>query len=438
VSSADDFSTSIVHITSKQALTSLRIPNRILSGNTTYYWRARFYDDSFAGSPWSDVDSFTTAPVTSDQNANGIPDAQEVAGFVDLDGNGMSDTTQSDMKVVETAVGGGQMGIGTHAAKSILSVGSVESVDPETISRLARPYDMPLGLFGMELTVTNPIDTGEVTVYFSEPAPAGARWLVYDATEGWRAFDDSKAQFSSDRRSVNLKLKDWGFGDSDGLPNGRIVDPGGFGLASWIQGKVFDSTTGTSVGGAEISIEDLNLPCSADGTYASVILPGRYSVTASAPGYAAKTVGSVEVKESGIATMDFGLSPYAGVQVGLTANGSDAPGQVPLSSALSLELTVRPGNRGGANADWWLAASTPRGLYALVLEPFGWQPWVEPQGPVVQMPLVELSGLALAGIPGLPSDAGTYTFYFGVDTSANGVLDGEIIYDFVTVDRTSP
>ena len=112
---------------------------------------------------------------------------------------------------------------------------------------------MPLGLLAAELSVVNPGDKAEVTVYFSEPAPEGARWFVYDSVDGWIDYSkpsvegNAKAVFSSDRKSVTLKLKDWGYGDTDDIPNGTIVDPGGFGLASWIKGSVSDVYTGKAI-----------------------------------------------------------------------------------------------------------------------------------------------------------------------------------------------
>jgi hypothetical protein len=78
----------------------------------------------------------------------------------------------------------------------------------------------------------------QVTVSFTEPAPAGAVYLKYGPSrEGlgctgstacaqphWYALPG--AVFSADRTQVTLTLTDGGDGDSDGAADGRITDPG--------------------------------------------------------------------------------------------------------------------------------------------------------------------------------------------------------------------
>jgi hypothetical protein len=70
---------------------------------------------------------------------------------------------------------------------------------------------------------------------------------MYDCVNGWRDYTQY-ATFNPDGRSVTLELKDGGHGDSDGVENGIIVDPGGVtssiaGLDSGVGGGCFISTT---------------------------------------------------------------------------------------------------------------------------------------------------------------------------------------------------
>ena len=196
------------------------------------------------------------------------------------------------------------MGISRRDDPTITAVGSIESVDPATISDIARPYYMPFGLFAAELTVVKPIDAAEVTIYFSQAAPNGVKWFVHNSIDGWVDYS-KQATFSEDRKSVRVRLKDWGYGDSDGIPNGTIVDPGGIGLASWINGNVSASSTGKPVTHAVITISGLVLRTLLDGNYLSMILPGTYSISISASGYERLNVAGVQIPEGGIVTKNF-------------------------------------------------------------------------------------------------------------------------------------
>ena len=52
--------------------------------------------------------------------------------------------------------------------------------------------------------------------------------------------------FNDDRRSVTIEVQDGGFGDSDGVANGVIVDPGG------VVADSTSTTTETSGGGDKV------------------------------------------------------------------------------------------------------------------------------------------------------------------------------------------
>ncbi len=104
------------------------------------------------------------------------------------------------------------------------------------------PAPLPPGARTVHAPLALMLDGGngpaQVTVTFTEPAPAGAVYLKYGPSrEGlgctgstactqphWYALPG--AVFSADRTQVTLTLTDGGDGDSDGAANGRITDPG--------------------------------------------------------------------------------------------------------------------------------------------------------------------------------------------------------------------
>jgi hypothetical protein len=231
-------------------LTSLIVPRSVLDEETTYYWRVRFYDSKNSGSEWSDICSFRTLFSGDDVDPrNGLPDDQEVNGTLDLDGDGTADINQGDIKCVNTVVEDGQIGV--KAGQNVVSIESVKSIDPESLPGTSqRPDEMPFGAISFKLSVANPGDTAEVTIYLSEPAPSGAQWYKYDSINGWQA-DALRilSVFSDDRQSVTLLLEDGDYGDADGVRNGIIVDPGGIGLSYTSEGEDTDSAGGSGGGG---------------------------------------------------------------------------------------------------------------------------------------------------------------------------------------------
>jgi hypothetical protein len=214
-------------------LTLLTVPEFILNVDTTYYWQVRFHDDRDAKSEWSGVSSFTTidALASDDPDQDGVPDEQEINDpDLDLDENNIPDITQGDMKCMNTVVGDAQVGVKQGA--KVVSVDSIKSIDPATIADTHnKPDEMALGLISFKLTVDNPGDVAEVTVYLSEPAPSNAHWYKYDPVNGWQDYS-AHARFSPDRKSVVLEFKDGDYGDADGIANGIIVDPSGPGIAT--------------------------------------------------------------------------------------------------------------------------------------------------------------------------------------------------------------
>ena len=126
-----------------------------------------------------DTFSFTTGTATNDANGNGIPDDLE-NNTADLDHDGIPDIQQTDIKSLNTRMGNGQMGVSRRNAPNVTSIDSIDSVNPTSISEVSRPYNMPLGLFPMKLTVKNAGDTVQVVIYFSQAADPNAKWMKYD------------------------------------------------------------------------------------------------------------------------------------------------------------------------------------------------------------------------------------------------------------------
>ncbi len=225
IKSEDDL---LLEITSSLDLTQIIVPDLILDPGMKYYCRARFYDSQDNATEWSDPIAFYTLlsdPV--DLNKNGIPDDQELPSGTntDFDGNSISDLAQNDIKCLSTVIGGETIGL--KMSTNCKSIKGIKSIDPNTITDTAnKPSDFPIGLVSFKVEVSQGA-LAEVIIYLSEPAAEGAKWYMYDETNGWREYQH--AIFNADRTMVTLQLKDGdaSYGDTDGAVNGIIVDPSG-------------------------------------------------------------------------------------------------------------------------------------------------------------------------------------------------------------------
>ena len=125
------------------------------------------------------------------------------------------------------------------------------------------------------------------------------------------------------------------------------------------------------------------------------------------------------------AAPDIGADEVIAIPVpDIKVNNSDGP--ITLYQNDTLTITVSLNNNGITdNADWWLAADTPFGLYFFTFD--GWtDAWVPGyQGPLFYLDSFEVLNMPVSGLP-----AGTYTLYFGVDT----VMDGDVTWDSVYYD----
>ena len=245
ISDQSDFSSLVVDVTSDTYLTAFSVPHMVLKSNQKYYVRIRFYDFYSAASDWSGSVEFTTTCFFEDLNSNGIPDADEVDDSVDLNLDGISDNDQPQIiKCVQEFDGSNYIGI-EKVSSSASELESLELIDPNTIAdTVNRPEDLIFGLFSYRLRVNQPGDTAILKIYFSGEIFSSDTIFKYDTINGWYDYSEHTT-FNDDGQSVTLELKDGAYGDSDGLANGIIVDPGGIAAA---EGNSY-TVTGSSSGG---------------------------------------------------------------------------------------------------------------------------------------------------------------------------------------------
>jgi hypothetical protein len=162
-------------------------------------------------------------------NGNGIPDDKEVAADQDLDGDGVADIDQTDIKVIDSETEDIQVGISIKGSKNAASIVSMEIEDTgettTTTKSKGKPKSIQFGLIDFKILVENPGDETVVAIHLSRPAFDKGKLFKYDpVNDEWWDYSDY-AEFSPNRKVVYLTLKDGGFGDADGIENGIIVDP---------------------------------------------------------------------------------------------------------------------------------------------------------------------------------------------------------------------
>ncbi|MBW2604981.1 MAG: cadherin-like domain-containing protein [Deltaproteobacteria bacterium] len=251
ISEQSDFGTLVVDSISNTYLTTLPVPHMVLNANQKYYVRVRFYDTYSAASNWSGIVEFTTFSSSGDLNSNGIPDANEVSDTDDLNLDGIPDNDQPDViKSVQATDGSTYFGV-EKISSAITEIKALEMIDPEAITDTAnRPNDLIFGLISCRLRVNQPGAAASVRIYFSGEIFESDVYYKYDRINGWYDYSDHTT-FADDGQSVIIELKDGGFGDSDGIANGIIVDPGGISAAGDLDTGL--SSDGSGGGGCFIA-----------------------------------------------------------------------------------------------------------------------------------------------------------------------------------------
>jgi hypothetical protein len=223
----ENFSSSVLDITTQNHLLSLPVPDLVLEPQTTYYWRARFIGTDGLARPWSETVAFTTtADDRGDTDENGLPDGQELsegenAEIVPPPESGWRDDLY---RLSLTDENGDAFRAGLRLADDEAELLFFRNTPLSEIDA-APPTDLDMGLFGLKLRVPVAGDTALVRLYFSPLLlDESFRLYKYDTINGW--FDYSGYATPSDDRSfMAVELVDGGFGDADGVANGIIVDP---------------------------------------------------------------------------------------------------------------------------------------------------------------------------------------------------------------------
>lgn len=119
----------------------------------------------------------------------------------------------------------------------------------------------------------------------------------------------------------------------------------------------------------------------------------------------------------------------------IKANGSTNDISINSGANLSITVQLNPGESAGSNVDWWVVALANSSWYYLNSS-IQWTPFdgnLSHCHPVYQGPLFDLPETSVLNYTGLP--AGSYTFWFVVDTPMDGILnlDGQFWFDSVKI-----
>jgi hypothetical protein len=218
----------VLEIMTSEHLTKIPVPHAVLDRETTYSASVQFYDSYSEPSEWSDPVEFTTITDVVDLDDDGIPDDSEVDDTVDLNEDGTPDNDQPDLiKSAKSAVAGKKpLGI----CKIMADVDGIVVLEPmhpsEILDKKNKPKKFLYGLAAYRLQVPQQGGTVQVKVYYAEDISGANRYFLYDRVNGWQDYTQYTT-FNPDGRSLTVELKDGGHGDSDGVANGIIVDPGG-------------------------------------------------------------------------------------------------------------------------------------------------------------------------------------------------------------------
>lgn len=118
----------------------------------------------------------------------------------------------------------------------------------------------------------------------------------------------------------------------------------------------------------------------------------------------------------------------------IKVNGSDGPLTLTTDDFISSVIELDAADFEGDDADWWVLASTPLGLFSYDINADAWMPGLNV---TYQGPLFDLIPYNLPTIFNPPE--GLYTFYFGIDMVMNGEITDSCIYcDSVDVTVTNP
>lgn len=156
-----------------------------------------------------------------DEDGDGIPDYLENS---DANNDGIPDSEQPHVARLHPANGSSPIVIISEPGTFLRAVSSVP--DPSRGNTPAG-YSLPFGFFSFEIHGVTPGSTTTLEIRTTRSTPPG--YIKWNAdTQQWENFaDDGETGFlPSGPGVITLRLKDGGRGDSDGLSDGIIRDPG--------------------------------------------------------------------------------------------------------------------------------------------------------------------------------------------------------------------
>ncbi len=207
----------LLDVVTDRWLNLLRVPLMLLNGDGAYGWRVRFFDSGGRASAWSARAYFTTQAANDDLDGNGISDGQE-GGVVQAP---VTDSLTSPTITNEPT------DLVVASEDTVAEIEQAALIDPIDLEiDETTPDRLPSAMLAYKLVLHRPGQRALVTIKLSDPAPAGATWIKYDAVNGWKDYSHHAA-ISADRQSVTVEVKDGAYGDADGVANGIIIDPSG-------------------------------------------------------------------------------------------------------------------------------------------------------------------------------------------------------------------
>jgi hypothetical protein len=153
-----------------------------------------------------------------------VPGAFGVTG--DGNGDGIADSLQANVASLATAVAGNPFATLEVAGNYTLTSVSAGPVP----TGLPRNVKLPLGQLDFTINDVTPGGTVEVAIYVDAAQKVNS-YFKLDNTGKWVNIAKSVTTVGSKTR-ITFDLKDGGPLDSDGVANGRIVDPGGVALVT--------------------------------------------------------------------------------------------------------------------------------------------------------------------------------------------------------------
>jgi PKD repeat protein len=218
----------VLEVNSGEHLTELPVPHTVLDRSTTYTVSVKFFDAYSEPSARSDPVVFTTTNSLVDYDGDGIPDDSEVDDTVDLNEDGVPDNDQPDVIKTAKSAAGGRKSVGVcKISTDVDGIVVLEPIHPsEILDKKNKPKKFFFGLAAYRLKLNQIGATTQVKVYYSEDISGANEYYLYDTVNGWQDYTEYTT-FNPDGHSVTVELKDGGHGDSDGVANGVIVDPGG-------------------------------------------------------------------------------------------------------------------------------------------------------------------------------------------------------------------